>query len=25
VFTKEDGVWKLTGFQGDMKDLRLKL
>jgi predicted small secreted protein len=25
VFTKEDGVWKLTGFEGDMKDLRLKL
>jgi hypothetical protein len=25
VFTKEDGVWKLTGFQGDVKDLKLKL
>ncbi|THD74426.1 MAG: DUF2939 domain-containing protein [Phenylobacterium sp.] len=25
VFTKEQGVWKLTGFQGDVKDLRLKL
>lgn len=25
VFTKEDGVWKLTGFQGDVKDLHLKL
>ena len=25
VFTKEDGVWKLSGFQGDMKDLHLKL
>lgn len=25
VFTKEDGVWKLTGFEGDMKDLKLKL
>ncbi|HEX3700567.1 MAG TPA: DUF2939 domain-containing protein [Phenylobacterium sp.] len=25
VFTKEQGVWKLTGFQGDLKDLRLKL
>jgi len=25
VFTKEAGVWKLTGFQGDVKDLRLKL
>ena len=25
VFTKEDGVWKLTGFEGDVKDLRLKL
>lgn len=25
VFTKEQGVWKLTGFEGNMKDLRLKL
>jgi hypothetical protein len=25
VFTKEDGVWKLTGFEGDVKDLKLKL
>jgi hypothetical protein len=25
VFTHEDGGWKLTGFQGDVKDLRLKL
>jgi hypothetical protein len=25
VFTKEAGVWKLTGFEGDVKDLRLKL
>jgi hypothetical protein len=25
VFTKEDGVWKLTGFEGDMSMLRLKL
>jgi hypothetical protein len=25
VFTKEAGVWKLTGFQGDVKDLKLKL
>ena len=25
VFTREDGVWKLTGFEGDVKDLRLKL
>lgn len=25
VFTKEQGVWKLTGFEGDLKDLRLKL
>jgi hypothetical protein len=25
VFTREDGVWKLTGFEGDMKELRLKL
>lgn len=25
VFTKEAGVWKLTGFEGDVKDLKLKL
>lgn len=25
VFTKEGGAWKLTGFEGDVKDLRLKL
>ena len=25
VFTKEQGVWKLTGFEGDAKMLRLKL
>jgi hypothetical protein len=25
IFSKEAGVWKLTGFQGDAKDLRLKL
>jgi hypothetical protein len=25
VFTKEQGVWKLTGFEGDMSMLRLKL
>jgi predicted small secreted protein len=25
VFTKEQGVWKLTGFQGDSSMLRLKL
>jgi len=25
VFTKESGVWKLTGFEGDVKDLHLKL
>jgi predicted small secreted protein len=25
VFTKEQGVWKLTGFEGDVKDLKLKL
>ena len=25
VFTKEQGVWKLTGFDGDISDLRLKL
>jgi len=25
VFTHEAGGWKLTGFQGDVKDLRLKL
>jgi hypothetical protein len=25
VFTKEAGTWKLTGFQGDVKDLRLKM
>jgi hypothetical protein len=25
VFTKEDGTWKLTGFEGDMSMLRLKL
>ena len=25
VFTKEAGTWKLTGFEGDPKDLRLKL
>jgi hypothetical protein len=25
VFTKEAGTWKLTGFEGDVKDLRLKL
>jgi hypothetical protein len=24
VFTKEQGVWKLTGFEGDMKELRLR-
>jgi hypothetical protein len=24
VFTKEQGVWKLTGFEGDVSDLRLK-
>jgi hypothetical protein len=25
VFSKEAGTWKLTGFEGDVKDLRLKL
>lgn len=25
VFTKEQGVWKLTGFDGDLSELRLKL
>ncbi|HEV2532432.1 hypothetical protein [Phenylobacterium sp.] len=25
VFTKEAGTWKLTGFEGDVKDLRLKM
>ena len=25
VFTKEQGVWKLTGFEGDVSDLRLRL
>jgi Protein of unknown function (DUF2939) len=25
VFTKEAGVWKLTGFEGDMSMLRIKL
>jgi hypothetical protein len=25
IFTKEAGVWKLTGFQGSAKDLHLKL
>lgn len=25
IFTKEAGVWKLTGFEGEAKDLRLKL
>jgi len=25
VFTKEQGVWKLTGFEGQISDLRLKL
>ena len=25
TFTKEDGVWKLTGFEGDSSMLRLKL
>jgi hypothetical protein len=25
VFTKETGGWKLSGFEGDPKDLRLKL
>jgi hypothetical protein len=25
IFTKEAGVWKLTGFEGDAKDLHLKL
>lgn len=25
IFTKEDGVWKLSGFQGDISELRLKL
>ena len=25
LFTKEQGVWKLSGFQGDTKMLRLKL
>lgn len=25
LFTKEQGVWKLSGFQGDSKMLRLKL
>ena len=25
VFTHEEGGWKLTGFQGEVKDLRLKL
>ena len=25
IFTKEQGVWKLTGFEGDAKMLRLKL
>jgi hypothetical protein len=25
VFTKEDGVWKLTSFEGDMSMLRIKL
>ena len=25
VFTKESGTWKLTGFEGDVKELHLKL
>ncbi|MDB5474612.1 MAG: hypothetical protein JWP49_123 [Phenylobacterium sp.] len=25
VFSKEAGTWKLTSFEGDVKDLRLKL
>ena len=25
VFTREQGTWKLTGYAGDVKDLRLKL
>lgn len=25
VFTKEAGGWKLSGFEGDLKDLKLKL
>jgi hypothetical protein len=25
VFTREQGVWKLTGFDGNVSDLRLKL
>lgn len=25
IFTKEAGVWKLTGFDGDLSDLKLKL
>jgi hypothetical protein len=25
VFTKEEGTWKLTGFEGDLSMLRLKL
>ena len=25
TFTKEQGVWKLTGFEGDSSMLRLKL
>lgn len=25
MFAKEDGVWKLTGFEGDMSMLRIKL
>jgi predicted small secreted protein len=24
VFTKEQGVWKLSGFEGDVKDLKLR-
>jgi len=24
IFTHGDGVWRLSGFEGDMKDLRLK-
>ncbi len=25
VFTRQDGTWKLSGFEGDMKMLRIKL
>jgi hypothetical protein len=25
MFTQEDGVWRLTGFEGDTSMLRIKL